>query len=280
MIHRQDITILRPLRSASTLLLLLALGGCGSQIDSIDTPDTRPTSPAPAGIYEGTLFSAQRNESLDVIAFLDGEQNRVFAFTEDGELVIGGLYQATSPGISWTAKQFRQVTTTVEDEEGEEVTVPSTEITTLQAQGNFDPEVSMQLSYSASSNNPANDPDIGSLVLSYSKLRYEQRSNLADMLAGEWGIKDEFGFRLSSFTITNDGSVSGTDEDDCRYQGKFSIIDLKYNLYRLTLTQTCGNTAVSGDGLATLNQTPGQPQTILGVVASTNNAAVFLLDQF
>lgn len=254
-------------------MALSGLSACGSQMDNIDSPDTRPVSQAPAGIYEGRFTSTKTGVTEDVVAFLDGDKKRFMAFTEDGKLVAGGLYTATSPNLSWTAKVYRKVTTTTKDPvSGADVTTTSTEVTTLQGQGGFEPEKSIQLTYTTSDN------DFGSLTLAYSKVRYEQRSNLAS-LAGTWGIEDEFGLATTKYTISQDGQITGRDDKTkCSYQGSLSIIDLHYNLYRLELSELCGNDTISSVGLATLNQAPNTTETIQGVVIATDAAVAFLLD--
>lgn len=270
MIHRQDITILRPLRSASTLLLLLALGGCGSQIDSIDTPDTRPTSPAPAGIYEGEVISTTSGATLDVVAFVDGNR-RMLMFTEDGVFIASGVYTANLTNMALSARVFRLVSVT--DEEGE--TAVETEISEMQAPGGFVPEDSIDLSYSESSGGTVRD--IGSVALDYLKLQYEQRSDLP-LLEGTWGQEDQFGTPVSSYSISQDGRVFGSDNAGCTYEGEFRLIDLHYNLYRLTMTQNCGATRVTGTGMATLEQTLGAKPRIIGAVATDQAATSFSLD--
>ncbi|MDM4771985.1 hypothetical protein [Solimonas sp. SE-A11] len=273
MIRRQDVSVPCCKLLAAALLALSGLTACGSQMDSIDNPDTRPVSQAPAGIYEGRLSSTKTGVTQDVVAFLDSDKKRFLVFTEDGKLVAGGLYTATSPSLSWTAKVYRKVITTTKDPvTGADVTTTSTDVTTLQGQGGFEPEKSIQLTYTTSDN------DFGSLTLAYSKLRYEQRSNLAS-LAGIWGIEDEFGLATTRYTISQDGQITGSDDKTkCTYQGSLTIIDLHYNLYRLSLSELCGNTTISTIGLATLNQAPNTTETIQGVAIASDSAVAFLLD--
>ncbi len=273
MIRRQDVSAPCCKLLAAALVALSGLTACGSQMDSIEKPDTRPVSQAPAGIYEGRLSSTKNSVTQDVVAFLDGDKKRFLVFTKDGKLVAGGLYTATSPSLSWTAKVYRKVTTTTKDPvTGADVTTTSTAVTTLQGQGGFEPEKSIQLTYNAS------DGDFGSLNLTYSKLRYEQRSNLAS-LAGTWGVEDEFGLATTRYTISQDGQITGSDDKTkCTYQGSLTIIDLHYNLYRLSLSELCGNTTISTIGLATLNQEPNTTETIQGVAIASDSAVAFLLD--
>ena len=271
MIRRQDVSVPCCKLLAAALLALSGLTACGSQMDDIKVDDSRDPPLAPAGIYEGRMESSSGSGlDEDVVAFLDmtKDNERLLVFTKDGELVVGGVPTVIgSTSLSWTARMYRPGTET--DEEGEET--PITVVTPLGGLGSFIPGKSLTLNYNTSA-------DFGTLMLTYKKARYEQRSNLAS-LAGTWGVKDEVGLPSSSYTISQDGQINGRDsETACTYQGSLAIIDLHYNLYRLTLSQLCGNTTVTAYGLATLNQTPDAALTIEGVAMATGSATVFRLN--
>ncbi len=273
MIRRQDVSAPCCKLLAAALLALSGLTACGSQMDSIDNPDTRPISPAPAGIYEGRLETTKTG-ARNVTAFLDGDKKRFLLFTDDGELIAGGLYSASKSSISWTAQLYRKETVVVPDPEpGEPDTTVTTVVTRVQGEGVFDEEVAIDMSLTLDGGG------VGSLSLDYKALRYQRRSNLAS-LAGQWGVENEIGLAPIVYNISQDGQINGRDETtNCTYQGSLAIIDLKYNLYRLALSELCGNTTLSTIGLATLNQSEGNDPMIEGVAIAEKSAVAFLLSK-
>lgn len=275
--------------SSLACCLSLLITGCGSQMDSIDTPITRPTSAAPAGIYEGTWTSVRDNSSLDVIAFLDGE-DRFITFTEDGAFVAAGVYQKQQSNITWRARAYVPSPPPVIDPEIDPEVDPDADpvsentfvVTTLTAEGGFNADTSLLLSYNVS------DGDFGTLSAQYKPLRYEKRSDLP-LLAGTWVIEDEFGSATTSFDISQDGAIFGQDgldgprDDTCSYAGRFSLITQQYNLYRVTLTRQCrgDESPLPTSGLATLVFDPltGLPIRIQSVSTSTSIAVVLSLEK-
>ncbi len=245
------------------LLFCLApvIAGCNSQMDSIETPVTRQTSAAPAGIYEGSVASGRDNTSREVMSFLDGD-NRFITFSEDGAYVASGVYTKQQNTLTLNARHYEAQANGMQT------------VATFTAVGSFNPEVSLLLSYIAS------DGDFGTLSTDYRPLRYERRSDLP-LLQGTWVVEDEFGTATTSFDISQDGNFFGQDgldgprDDTCTYAGRFDLIQQQFNLYRISLTRQCrGDTApLPTTGLATLLFDPvsGLPTRIL---SASNSAAI------
>lgn len=246
--------------AAPCLAVVVLLGACSSQNDSIPTPLVRPVNPAPAGIYTGEFTSARDGASTTVTCFVDGV-DRALLFDETARLIQAGVYEVSNRELSWLARSFAS--------DGADVS-----IATLSAQGSFEPQQTLLLAYDAS------DGDFGVISLSYEEGRYEVRSDLP-LLAGTWVVEDEFGAVISSFSISQDGQLFGFDQAGCNYSGNFSLIDLHYNLYNLSLIEQCGAETSLEEGLATLLPVaPDQPVAeLIGVTSSQSTASLLRLRQ-
>lgn len=251
-------------------LLCVLLSACSSQMDEIGDIDIRPSPPVPAGIYVGDLTTVG-GDSAEITVLVDSVQKRMIGFDRDGTTIAAGLYTANEPALTWTAQVYSQGTVG-----GNPVTV----VTKATAAGTFRRHQFMQLQYSTDQN------DTGSINADYSAARYERiRSNIADELSGTWALQDPFGNSDISISIDNEGAFFGTNTTtDCIYSGRFEIIDLHYNLYRVTGTKvSCTGIANPPEltGLATVikpARTVGAPPTIpeLQMVAVSRATSLFL----
>lgn len=276
-------TAFRRCQSTCAALLLVLLAACSSQDDAIDTPIVREESAAPAGIYEGTMTSTATGDVIDVTAFVDSAETFML-FDETGALIASGVYSTVQAArsINWSARIFSAGTTT--DEDTGDVT-PTTIITTLTAQGGYDEQSSLLLSYTQSTG------DSGTLSLTYDKSAYETRSDVS-LVQGTWGVKDAFGSPTTSIVIDAGGGFSGSDENDCTYTGKFEVVDQHYNLYSVTLSSQCTvaatdttsatMTTATTSGLATLKKstTTTGASTLVIVSASSKLAVLWKLKPF
>ncbi|WP_028081471.1 hypothetical protein [Solimonas soli] len=251
---------------------LMVLAACSSQNDSIDTPDVRPVSVAPAGIYEGT-WTAAGGAQTAVTAFLGKGENteKMMVFDADGARIASGVYTTVEAArsISWTARVFEPVTTTDEDS-GTQTT--TTGVTTLTGQGAYAEEDSVQLSFTRSTGGT------GTLALSYDADAYETRSDVS-LIQGDWGVLDAYGTATTRLSVDAGGGFSGSNADGCTYNGKFVVIAQQYNLYRVTLTTSCpgSSTSVITDGLASLlPAAAGESSPTLVAVANSDKAATLL----
>lgn len=274
-------TVFRLLKTLCVSCTVLLIGACGSQDDSIETPIVRPTSAAPAGVYEGTLTRATGTEV--VTAFVNGDSTFML-FNPDGSLIAAGAYTKTQQGrgLIWTARLFTAVIIpgqvddpdTPEDESTDPA--PGQAITTLVANGSYDEQSAINMTFDESK--PDGTPiGSGSLALTYAATAYESRSDIS-LIGGDWGIKDAFGTPTTSISIDPaSGQYSGSDENGCFYSGQFSVIDQHYNLYAVSLKTQCTGVAVTvtTTGLATLKKaSPTAANPTLQSVSASSKAAV------
>lgn len=99
--------------------------------------------------------------------------------------------------------------------------------------------------------------DFGRYMLSYSSL-YEAPSSL-DMLEGIWTFSQaSSGGEIYTLTLTidSDGTIFGSDTAGCVYNGAVTIIDSRFNVYRMSLeVSLCGNLNDVYEGLASFSET-------------------------
>ena len=97
--------------------------------------------------------------------------------------------------------------------------------------------------------------DFGRFVLNYSPL-YEQSSSLSK-LEGMWTFNEaSSGGTIFTITITvdPDGTLFGSNTEGCIYNGKFGIIDSRYNVYSMSIELSlCGDLNGEYEGLAFLS---------------------------
>lgn len=74
--------------------------------------------------------------------------------------------------------------------------------------------------------------DKGQLTLEQNKALYEQ-ATLMDKIADKWIFYH--GFTISKFSIDERGYLDGADTNGCGYEGEVSLIDKRYNAYRIKL---------------------------------------------
>jgi hypothetical protein len=257
-----------------TLVPVLVLGAsaCSSQIDNIPTPDVAANSSSPGGIYIGQDNSQSSTTPTTVIALVDENQD-VDLYAGNGSYLLSGLYAATSTnGISAQARYFP-----LSDAGGS--------ASTVNLVGSFSAQTQILASYTRS------DGSSGSYNLSYQASLYQLPSTLAT-LEGSWVVEDSFGAIVTSFNFDGNGGVSGsTSSPDCSYTGQAAIIDLRFNVYGLSLNESCTFPGSSGasttvnatlSGLATLlpaSTALGTTQSQLVLTgASTSEGRLFLLN--
>jgi len=96
-----------------------------------------------------------------------------------------------------------------------------------------------------------NGGDTGRLVLSYSDI-YEQPSSL-DLLEGVWSYTDRDG--LSYEMSIEGGSIQGEDSDKCKYSGQLSLINPKYNAYKIEMNiSNCASVNGLYEGLSYIDK--------------------------
>lgn len=257
------------LSAASLSALVLLATGCTSQTDDIATPVVRdpgtPPTPTPGGIYTGTLTFQNAGTQATVTAFVD-EQQRLSIYANDASFLVSGLYTTSSSGLSAQARQFNLVDTTAAAQ-------------TETFIGSYDAMQRIIATYTRA------DGEAGALTLNYLASDYEIPSSTG-ALQGTWTNQDGFGAIQNQFNIDAGGGISGqTDSPKCTYyNGSLSVIDKRYNVYNLIITESCtsdtGNVIQSMRGLASLlpaQTSTSRPQTLVLTVASSTTGRLFRL---
>jgi hypothetical protein len=67
-------------------------------------------------------------------------------------------------------------------------------------------------------------------------------------IAGNWTYSQN-GFTLTA-NVQDDGAFSGSDSNNCSYNGTFSLIDPRFNTYSETHVRICNGTTTTFTGLA------------------------------
>lgn len=270
--------VTKPVRVA---LLSLGLAACGSQIDTLEDPIVRRESSAPAGIYTGTLTRSESGTRTPVTALLSAE--RFFLFDEEGALIAGGVYETAALNLTWRARSFERFIETIppaeDDEDGEPQQVERQRVSILTAEGGFDPDESLLLSFSLAAEGTAGANDSGTLTLTYSRRQHRRRSDLP-LTAGRWSNEDPFGSATATFNIGQGGELFGQDQRGCSYSGSLSLIDQRFNLYGSSLQVQCpgaSSVALLEAGLATLRLEDDLSETLTIVSSSTRTATLLQL---
>lgn len=247
------------------------LSGCGSQIDTIEIPDVRPPSVAPAGIYSGTLTSVASGTTLEVDVLVN--DSRLYLYDAEGSLIASGRYSLSDRDINWQGRAFIQTGTDTADPDDDAQLVR-----TFNAQGGYDPETAILMSYTATNAGEAGVVDSGTLAVDYQETQYERRSDLP-LVAGTWIEEDDFGAVTSFFTVSEGGTIFGQ-SPGCSYSGTLALIDQPYNLYSALLSAQCGNNTPNpqpppASGLATLRRAANGDLTL--VIVTTDGTGGSLL---
>lgn len=91
---------------------------------------------------------------------------------------------------------------------------------------------------------------------------YERSSSLSK-IAGKYSDKGPGGF-VENYTVDGVGRITGSNSDGCRYNGALSLLNTKYNLYRIVVTITsCDVLNGEYSGLASLSDDGGKTNDTL-----------------
>jgi hypothetical protein len=97
--------------------------------------------------------------------------------------------------------------------------------------------------------------ETGEYYAQYDAAIYEQPSSLA-AVSGSWTIRNLSGTAAGTLIVNVNGSFSGSDILGCDYSGTITIIDSRYNAYRVNLNvSNCGAANGAYEGLAGLLST-------------------------
>jgi hypothetical protein len=206
----------------------------------------------PSGIYEGTLTDSVTQQTTPVTLIIDENGQGRMAGQNGTYYLLNGIF--TSGGNVFAG--FNGFSSSADFPNGGL-------ITTGHLQG-FVTNPGLNATYTAQGN------DSGSITLTFDQALYVQRSSLA-MLAGTYTSTSST--PTYSFTVTNTGSLSGTDSNGCTYTGGFAIVDSHLNAYEEAFSQTCGSTTVTFNGQADFVATPTPAQINL---LADDNAGQFI----
>ncbi|GEM_PF-4747046 len=266
----------RSILAGSVVYALIA--GCTSQIDSTPNPIITEGSPNAGGIYLGTISTDGSGSSpVPVTAIFDSTQ-RFVIYSKDSTALYAGLYSVVnSPGISGQARAFNLATGNT--------TGTATFSGTFSAKSAITAGYTFKLSTSPA----AAGPDATGLISlpSYQTAVYGTTSAVK-FLEGSWDNHDSFGYSTIQFTISGDGTASGSTSSpnpSCSYyNGKISTINLNYNVYKVEFTESCTsggvNTIQTLTGLGSLfpaDSATATPQKLVMAMSSANEGRLFTL---
>lgn len=227
-----DRSTFRPRRRWGWLLLpLLLAAGCNSDVDDIDVPVLEPPERGPIGIYTGrTTFQSSPDLQVDTTALVDGT-GRVLLLADDRSFLVSGLYETAGRGIT-AAVRFHLppgLDAPQRLEAGEE---PPDTTRIADLVGSFGAQVDLTATYLRE------DGEAGAVNLTW---RAQTRlGSRLERLEGDWAAPDSFGDNLTQLSFDDQGRFSGFDRDNCLYtNGRASILDSDYNLYRVQFTRNC-----------------------------------------
>lgn len=271
----------------STAASAVLPAACTSDIQGIDAPVSDPAGEV-AGIYSGAFRITGLDAPVEASVFIaDDRSGRALLFGIDEPVIASGVYDASQGAIDWNARLFR-----LPAEEGEpgddevEVEVDGAtamtrardaipvrvlqddNMTTWSGTGQYTPETGLSINFVTA------DGSAGSVQVDYLPDRYDRFRLLSDA-AGVWETRDAFGNPVASYTISEDGSISGQDAS-CTYSGRMQQPDTAFNLYALRLQVQCGEGGDLVEGLATLYE-PDDGVEQLEMVAASESMAVLLV---
>jgi hypothetical protein len=122
--------------------------------------------------------------------------------------------------------------------------------------------------------------ETGEYYPQYDAAIYEQPSSLA-AVSGSWTIRNLSGAATGTVVVNGNGSFFGSDILGCRYSGTFTIIDSRYNAYRVNLNvSTCGAANGAYEGLACLLSTRSANDTLEFALSDPSFAEVNAITRF
>lgn len=203
--------------AAALLVAMAVLPGCGGGGGSSADGDTLAASLP--GIYDGVIDfvnSTPNGEGLVLFA----PDNEVIVIVDEAGYNRGVIVYGTSNAYSGTLQL----------ENGSD---PAVTISGLRNRKEFSGETRAN----------------GSAIYFYSFERNDAISDAAAnlaMVAGDWN--ETVGGQVTQIAVTAGGALSGNDGNGCSFGGTISLLDARYNLYRISMDAT-GCSAVPTENL-------------------------------
>ena len=122
--------------------------------------------------------------------------------------------------------------------------------------------------------------ETGSFYAGYDASVYERPSSLT-AVGGGWRIRDLQGNAVGTLQVGANGSFTGSDSVGCGYSGTISIIDPRYNAYRVNLNVgSCGSATGPYEGLAGFDSTFSANDTLRFALSGATLAEVNAITRF
>ena len=254
--------LIKLIRISSLVVLLVAF-----QV-SCDSEGTRFTGPlpvvheSPSGIYFGqfTTTMGANPVSVNVTGVVSEQGDMQLVFPIDAQRHYAGMVQVDGTSLSAALTEYRGSVGRF---------MGTSDLDTATLDGTVSTADSLAGTYTGAL-------DEGLFVLDYLP-SYEVASSL-DLTVGVWTF-DMAAAGGGVYTVTWDidanGVIFGTDTDGCVFDGNISLIDARYNAYRITVDVTlCG--AINGEysGLAYL-EAVGGPDLNWMTVSFSNSVFAF-----
>jgi len=223
---------------ATLVTLITACGGSGG---SDSTPQASGASFDPdyfdsvGGIWHGTIRY-----------FLGGPIDTIGLISEDGE-----LHLIDSNGLIFVSALTKQ---------GNYISATGTYYATggEPTEGEIDGFMAARQNFNGLLTH--NEFAIDEITYDYQKDMYERTSSL-EKISGIYSDQDAD--NAETYVIDSDGAFHGSDDSGCFYNGQVSIIDTRYNMYRITITvSNCGDD-IELEGLATLYDVDSTADTLV-----------------
>lgn len=242
---------LLPVVTITGSTLMVGCGGSGGSSGSCGSAGSACPPPIVIGpgYYQGTLTAQGGTSSSPVVAIIADNGDGVMS-ADDGSYyrfnvgfsgdTITGTYIGLAPGTGGTQKTSGSIS-------GQGT---STALTgTLSVAG----------------------ASVDSFQLDLQSV-YKQHSALS-MLMGTWSYTAN-GFSLT-LTIASDGTLTGTDSNECSYQGTLGIINPLFDAYTATYLRSCSNSSLTFTGLAVYLPASGTVNAQIEMLTD-DNATEFL----
>ena len=213
--------------------LTISCGGGGGSDDN--TEDRNVTeNDSPGGIWQGKVTFTDTDETNEAIAFIT-EAGTLRMLSDDGEQTIGDV---TVTGTSFTAS----ITSYAPN--GMVFDINNSPVLSGTAEGEINERSSL------SGTTTVENQVTSTFSFTYDSA-YEQTSSLS-AISGRYSDSDETGY-TETYTINDQGVITGSDSDGCQFSGQVQIINSDFNLYRIEITVTnCGELNDDYAGLAAL----------------------------
>ena len=267
----------------STLLFSLALGACGGSggnrgggSSSPPPPPQPPTQASPGGLFTGLLEGCGAGCPVETTAFVADDGEWFMRFGPFSNNVNWGMLSVDGSSFDGTRLRYgTEAPFGPPRDFGFPPTGPAVLDDPVQTEravdGTFAERQTLQGTFVFNSQRDT------TFDLAYD-VQYDRDSSLAT-LSGMYSAADNSGFTLT-YTIGDDGTLSGTDSTGCAVNGTAAVVDPAFNSYRFDVSFTgCGAGAqgpYSGNGTLVDSDAPSGESLLFFVLAEDESLLVVL----